>query len=1088
MIPSRSASLVSLLTVFCLAASNAVEADENKLDLSGKWSIRLDRNDVGENERWFAESLGDDTIALPGSLQAQGYGNEVTVDTEWTGGIADRSWYDSPKYEKYHQPGNVKVPFWLQPDKHYVGPAWYQRTIAVPDDWRKNRVTLHLERCHWETTVWVDDVKIGSDNSLSTPHVYDVTGRLTPGDHRLTIRADNRVKIGVGINAHSVTDHTQSNWNGIIGRIELRGTDPVWIEDVQVHPNLDRKSARLQVTIGNRTGLTGEGELFVASETTLEKVPFRFAEADRSTVDAVFRMGNDVRLWDEFDPALHRLNLALKARTADRHFVDHHTVTFGMREIATQGTQLAVNGRPIFLRGTLECCIFPLTGYPPTDVESWIRIIRVCQAHGLNHMRFHSWCPPRAAFVAADELGFYLQVECGLWANQGSTVGDGKPVDKFLYAEQERILREYGNHPSFVMMAYGNEPAGQNQKRFLGDLVDMWRKKDPRRVYTSAAGWPIIPESQFHNVPAPRIQAWGAGLSSRINARPPETVSDYRDFVGQYDVPVVSHEIGQWCVYPNLDEIEKYTGVLKAKNFEVFRDLLNHNHMGDQARDFLMASGKLQTLCYKEEIESALRTPGFGGFQLLDLHDFPGQGTALIGVLDPFWDSKPYVSPEGFRRFCDQTVPLVRMAKRVWTKDETFQADVEIVHYGNQEIEDAEIMWRLTTADGQTVADGELGPKCVETGGLHQIGSARVDLKDIAAPAMLRLVVGIEGTAYENDWDVWVYPDAVATEVPQDVLVARELDDSTLDHLEDGGKVLLFVEPTRVKTDAVLGFSSIFWNTAWTHGQPPHTLGILCDPKHPALASFPTEYHSNWQWWYLVSQAAALKLDGMPGDLRPIVQAIDTWFETRRLGLAFEAKVHGGRLLVCSIDLEKNLEDNPVAHQMRHSLLRYVAGNEFAPQVEVSVEAIQNLMQPLSRMQRLGVTLTSDSEQPGYGATHVMDDDPTTIWHTGWGDREKPWPHHLVFDLKKSLTIAGITYLPRQDMQNGRIAKYAVYVSADAANWGEPIVSGTWPNTKGLQRLHFETPQQARYVKLVAESEVNGNVWASAAEMEVVIE
>jgi hypothetical protein len=759
-----------------------------------------------------------------------------------------------------------------------------------------------------------------------------------------------------------------------------------------------------------------------------------------------------------------------------------------MRQITTQGTQLTLNGRPIFLRGTLECCIFPLTGYPPTDVESWKRVIRVCKAHGLNHMRFHSWCPPRAAFVAADELGFYLQVECGLWANQGSSVGDGKPVDRFLYAEQERILREYGNHPSFIMMAYGNEPAGQNQKSFLGDLVNMWKQKDPRRVYTCAAGWPIIPESQFHNAPAPRIQAWGAGLSSRINAQPPETVSDYRDFVSQYDVPIVSHEIGQWCVYPNLDEIEKYTGVLKAKNFEVFQDLLNENHMGDQARDFLMASGKLQTLCYKEEIESALRTPGFGGFQLLDLHDFPGQGTALIGVLDPFWDSKPYVSPEEFRRFCDQTVPLVRMAKRVWTKNETFQADVEIAHYGHEDIDNAEVIWRVATADGQTVAHGELGPIPLKAGGLHQIGSVHVKFDDVATPAMLRLVVGIEGTTYENDWDVWVYPESVPADAPQDVLVARELDDNTLRHLKDGGKVLLFVEPARVKTDAVLGFSSIFWNTAWTRGQPPHTLGILCDPKHPALAAFPTEYHSNWQWWYLLSQAAAMQLDDMPGDLRPIVQAIDTWFEARRLGLVFGAKVHGGRLLVCSIDLERRLDDNPVARQMRHSLFQYMAGGEFAPQVEVSVESIRDLAKPLSKMQRLGATVRTDSEQPGYAATNVLDGDPTTIWHTGWGERERPFPHHLVFDLKKALTVTGIAYLPRQDMQNGRIAKFEVYLSNDRTNWGDPVSAGTWPNTKELKRVQFDMPQQARYVKLVAESEVNGNVWASVAELEVTIE
>ncbi len=1096
---NRFTNLVRLAFVFCLAVavSNVVAAPRPDLDLSGKWSIRLDRNQVGEDEQWFAATMSDQTIDLPGSLQAQGYGNEVTVDTEWTGGINDQSWFKSPKYEKYRQPGNIKVPFWLQPEKHYVGAAWFQRSLNVPDDWQGKRILLHLERCHWETAIWVDDTRIGSDNSLSTPHVFDLTGRLTPGAHRLTVRVDNRVKIGVGINAHSVTDHTQSNWNGVIGGIQLRATDCAWIDDVQVYPDLERNAAKVRITIGNRTGSGGRGNVSVSARSCNSSTAHDVAEkektfaldADQSTtIELDYPMGAEVPLWDEFNPALYRLEVVLNAETDTQRHAGRKTVTFGMREITTQGTQLAINGRPIFLRGTLECCIFPLTGYPPMDVESWKRIIRVCKAHGLNHMRFHSWCPPKAAFLAADEIGFYYQVECGLWANQGSTVGDGRPVDRFLYEEQERILREYGNHPSFIMLAYGNEPAGRNQRRFLGDLVNMWKKKDPRHVYTSAAGWPIIPENQFHNAPAPRIQAWGAGLRSRINARPPETVTDYRDYVSQHDVPVVSHEIGQWCVYPNLDEINKYTGVLKATNFEVFRDLLTDNHMADQARDFLMASGKLQTLCYKEEIESALRTPGFGGFQLLDLHDFPGQGTALVGVLDPFWDSKSYVTPGEFRRFCDQTVPLVRMAKRAWTENETFEATVEVAHYGADDTDGAVVTWRLETEDGQVVASGVLPPKRLKNGNVCDIGDIRVSLGPIAGPAQLRLVVGIENTAYENDWDLWVYTESVNTDAPADVLIARELDDAACHRLEDGGKVLLLIESTRVETGATLGFSSVFWNTAWTGGQAPHTLGILCDPKHAALADFPTEYHSNWQWWYLVSQAAAMQLDDLPGDLRPVVQVIDTWFEARRLGLVFEAKVHGGRLLVCSIDLAKNLADNPVASQMRQSLLGYMSSDKFDPQVEVSAQAIRGLMRALSEMQRLGATATTDSQQPGYPTAHALDGDATTIWHTGWGEKEKPFPHHLIIDLQKPMTVAGMACLPRQDMQNGRIAKFSIYLSNAGTGWGESVAAGTWPNTKELKQVPFETPQQARYVKLVAESEVNGGVWASAAEVSVMTE
>lgn len=648
------------------------------------------------------------------------------------------------------------------------------------------------------------------------------------------------------------------------------------------------------------------------------------------------------RLWSEFSPDLYESEVTLRTETTK--FSDSSTATFGFRQLGVQGTQFTLNGRKIFLRGTLECCIFPRTGYPPTDVESWRRIVRVCQAHGLNHIRFHSWCPPEAAFAAADELGFYIYAECAAWVNQGENVGDGKPIDRWIYAEGDRILEAYGNHPSFLLMSYGNEPAGRNQKRYLGDLVDSWKKKDGRRLYTSAAGWPFLPESQWHLTPAPRIQGWGEGLKSRINARPPETLTDYRDHVTKWSVPLVSHEIGQWCVYPNFDEIEKYTGYLKPRNFEVFRDLLEANHMGDQARAFLLASGKLQTLCYKEEIESALRTPGFGGFHLLDLHDFPGQGTALVGVLDPFWEGKGYVTPEQFRRFCNSTVPLARMAKRVWTTGETFSADIDVAHFGPAPLEHAVAAWKLVGDDGRCAASGKL-PACdvpIDNG--TRLGTVTVALKDVPPARRYRLVVGLEGTPFENDWDLWVFADRVDAAAPEEIVVGNRLDAKSEAALRAGKKVLLLARPGDVASDVKIGFSSIFWNTAWTRGQAPHTLGILCDPKHPVFADFPTEGHSNWQWWELIHGSAAMILDRMPPKLRPLVQPIDTWFESRRLGLLFEVRVAGGRLMVCSMDLASDLDHRVVARQLRHSLLQYMASERFNPSIEVSGDAIRALL------------------------------------------------------------------------------------------------------------------------------------------------
>jgi hypothetical protein len=541
-------------------------------------------------------------------------------------------------------------------------------------------------------------------------------------------------------------------------------------------------------------------------------------------------------------------------------------------------------------------------------------------------------------------MGMMYHIECAAWVNSGPTIGDGRPIDKFLYEESDRILKAYGNHPSFCLLAYGNEPAGRNQAKWLGDLITYWKQKDTRRLYTSGAGWPIIPQSDYHSTPAPRGHQWGEGLKSRFNAQRLTTNVDYRAFVSKYAVPMVSHEIGQWCVYPNFDEIGKYTGVLKPKNFEIFRASLAQHHMLDQARDFLMASGKLQALLYKEEIEAALRTPGFGGFQLLDLHDFPGQGTALVGILDPFWESKGYVTAEEHRRYCCETVPLLRMEKCVWTTDETFTGTVEIAHFGPAPLKNTVVAWSVNHAGSKVVNSGEFPAVDIPVGNGMQAGKIEFKLADIAAPAQFVLTVSLKGTPYRNQWDLWVYPARLEMPAAPDVMIVESLNNEATAALRAGGKVLWMPPLDTIRSDVPAGFTTIFWNTQWTGRQPPHTLGILCDPRHPALAQFPTEFHSDWQWWDLISRSKCMILDELEPQLRPVVQVIDDWNTNRKLGLVFEVNVEGGKLLVCSIDLRHGLDRRPVARQMLRSLVSYMRSSDFHPGTACSAGTLQGLL------------------------------------------------------------------------------------------------------------------------------------------------
>ena len=921
------------LIAIAMLGMNPCPAAGDTVTLDGPWRFQLDPQDLGLAERWFARTLSEQ-IRLPGSLAAQGVGDEVTVNTPWTGKIVDRSWFIAPEYAMYRQSAKVKVPFWLQPAKYYKRAAWYQRDVEIPADWRGQRVLLYLERPHWQTQVWVDGKSFGSSDALNTPHEYNL-GLLAAGRHTLTIRVDNRMIVDIGENSHDVSDHTQGNWNGIVGRIELRTTPPVWIDALQVYPHVASRSATVKGTIGNVGGVFGRGRVVLACNGHSKPVDVQWNETG-GPFEADLSLGSETKCWDEFSPNLYRLDATLNGNQSV-------SVRFGLREISTAGTQFTINGRKTFLRGTLECCIFPKTGHPPTQVEEWKRIITVAKSYGLNFMRFHSYCPPEAAFVAGDELGFYFQVET-CWA----TVGDGQPVDQWVFDETARILKSYGNHPSFILMAYGNEPSGKSVNAFLARYVSHFRTLDPRRLWTSGSGWPAIAENQFDVTPEPRIQHWGQGLASRINAKPPETETDYSDMIKLRSVPVISHEIGQWCVYPNFKEIPKYKGYLKPKNFDIFRDSLTASHLGDLAHRFLIASGHLQALCYKEEIESALRTPGMGGFELLDLHDFPGQGTALVGVLDPFWDSKGYITARDYNRFCNATVPLARLSKRVFTTYEKLTATIEIAHFGPQPLENAATSWKLVGDDGRVAASGRLPARTIPIDNGVKLGEVSVDLTGVAAPARYKLVAKVEssgGDVFENDWDFWVYPADLTDGAPADVMVTHELDGPAASALNAGGKVLLLIPPSRVRNASPnpvkLGFSSIFWNTAWTRRQAPTTLGIVCDPKHPLFADFPTDDHSNWQWWYLITRSSPMILDDLPPELRPTVLVIDDWVTNYRLGLVFEAKVEAGKLVVCSIDLDHATE--PVTRQFRHSLLRYIATDSFNPKMAATIEQVRGL-------------------------------------------------------------------------------------------------------------------------------------------------
>ena len=934
-----------ILYLFMLMACH-VSVHAQELSLAGNWRFAMDPRDEGILQHWEGKQLTDQ-IELPGSMITRNKGEEVGLHTKWTASIYDSSFFFQPRLEKFRQPDNYKVPFWLTPQKYYVGAAWYQKEVMIPANWKGKPIRLYMERVHIGSSVWFDGKRIDSfQNSLSTPHVYELTSAVTPGQHTITVRIDNRMRVAeVGQDSHSVADHTQGNWNGIIGKISLQLVPDIEITDVQVYPLVKLKRVRVLMELKKHVAgsplktiefrINGK-----VGKELMRRIPLLTSDSnDKMLVETVIEMGPTIKEWDEFNPALYSLQINLNKG------LQRWQTVFGMRQVNVKEKSILLNWKKIFLRGDLNNCEFPLTGHPPMDVESWRKLFTTLKNYGLNHVRFHSWCPPEAAFIAADELGLYLQPEAPTWPNHGTSVGDGRFIDQYIYDETNRMVKAYGNHPSFLMLAAGNEPAGKNQSKYLADFIAYWKAKDDRRIYTGASvatSWPLVPENEF------MVKSGARGLN--WNSKAPSSMDDYQETMNKYPVPFVQHEQGQWCVFPDFEEINLYTGAYKARNFELFREDMEAQGLLPLAPAFLQASGKLQALCYKMEMERSLRTKDLTGFQLLGLQDFPGQGTALVGVLNAFYKEKGYINAAQFRQFCNSVVPLVRLPRFTFSNNEEVTAAIELYQYGPADMNNTILDWKLTDQNGNIIQSGSTPAKNYSRGNLHEVGSVTFPLTGISAPQELQLIVSVKGTTFRNQWPIWVYPASLPmvelTDLP-DRLETDTLDEKAIAILNNGGKVILNLYGKVTKgREVVQAFTPVFWNTSWFKMRPPHTLGLLIDSASPAFRFFPTASHSDLQWWEVVTHSQVMHLEDFSPSMPVLIRPIDTWFMNRNLGLAFEARIGKGRLLVTSISLNQN---SAVMRQLRFSLYQHLLFSTEWSNTSVSPEQIRALTAESSR-------------------------------------------------------------------------------------------------------------------------------------------
>ena len=770
----------------------------------------------------------------------------------------------------------------------YKGAARYSRTINIPKDWKKKPVELFLERTR-PTWVYVDGELVDSCNFISTPQRYLLPKKVKPGKHLLEIVVDN----GKGVpdqvygSSHAYTEDTQTNWNGIIGEIRL-----------------EVKSEERRVE---------------------------------------------------------------KQRSASEGKANSNVLSDFAKDFHIEGAHFYANGHRIFLRGKHDAAVWPLTGHVEMSVEGWMKYLGTCKEYGINHVRFHSWCPPEAAFVAADSLGIYLQPELPFW---GSFDKKDERLMAFLHQEGENILREYGHHPSFRMMALGNELWGDIDK--MKEFVDDFRKIAPDKYYTFGSnyylGYQGIKEGMDYFTTC-RIggEGWGkynthtrgsfsfadAYDGGMINHFHPNSTMNFDEACDKAGIPIISHETGQFQTYPDYREIKKYTGVLHPYNFEVFRRRLAAAGMLSQADDFHKASGLWSVKLYKADIEMDLRTRNMAGFQLLDIQDYPGQGSAFVGILDAFMESKGITTPEEWRQWCSPVVPLLEVEKFCFEDGEKIQAKVKVANYGGSSLYGKKLKWKIGDAEGVMNI-------FTYDEGLLDVGVLDEEIS-VDKPTKLLLALNIEGTEARNSYELWAYPKKALEK--KGVIIAKDLSLEVVKVLEKGGKVLWMPTASShfVAADDTLSqadnatpytvgglFQTDYWNyrmfkTICENNKKkvsPGTLGILTNPEHPIFKEFPTEMHTNWQWFPVIKESHPLVLDNFAKDYRPIVQVIDNIERNHKLGLVMEWKVGAGKLLVCMSDLEKAAK-YPEGKAFYQSVIDYMRSADFKPSEEITVDELK---------------------------------------------------------------------------------------------------------------------------------------------------
>lgn len=1014
--------------------------NKSALSLAGNWKCNLDFKDKGLEEKWFANIINDSIVKIPGTTTENGIGNKVVIENSLT----------------------KEAVRCLRQDYQYIGPAWYQTEFSLNKDFIDKGVILYLERVMFESRVWVDNNYIGKNDSLCTPHQYDITKYVEDNKkHNLTIRIDNRDVENIGPFSSAYTDETQTIWNGIIGNVELR-TNNSQPESLILTTDSEKKVVNYKLIPKSKLS---ENEKYISNILIYDNDKLVSQQKNNSYCDSNneicdnFNLPKDVKLWSEFEPKVYKIEIEI---TDQNNKIICKTIrTTGFCDARASGKQITVNGVKTFLRGNIDCCIYPETAHPPMNKDKWIDVIKTTKEYGLNLIRFHSWCPPQVAFEVADELGVYFQIEGPVWMDNWTGYSVGKYPEHYTYLpkEAERIISEYSWHSSFIIFSNGNELNGDF--KLLGSIISGVRKINPYLIYTLSTNWDRKVDSQDDIFIAQSANDIGIRGQYYLDKMVDGTKLEFDKGVDTQSIPVISHEVGQYCVYPNTEEIDKYTGALKPVNLQAIESDLRDKDLLRYISKYVYASGKLSEFLYKAEIEAALRTKDLAGIQLLGLHDFPGQSTATIGMLDAFFDSKGIVSKDEFSQFCCQTVPLIIMDKFIYTTKDIFEAEVKIAHYGLTPLKNTKIEISLTLNSGEMVYSKEFTADNIPIGLYkNDFKISQNIFKNLKGRNRLKVNAKIVGTPYKNSWDIWVYEEIKGNIDYKNIYTSwnNEIEQKLL----KGENVLLIPDAKVMENMCVSNYFPVFWSPV--HFTSKSFCGMYIDNTHPLFKDyFVCNDYADYEWKAVLENSSAINMDKLK-DFEPIDMMIPNFFNNHKCSNLFEANVLNGKVVVCCIDIQKS--EYPQISYFKKAIIDYMTSNKFEPSQNLNPSDLKELFKEVKletdkRDIALEKPAMADSEKSKIcSAQKGNDGNPNTFWEAA--DFENG--HYWQVDLEKSYDITGTKIVFNQPGNY----MYVIHTSVDGKEWNVAVNKTGEISEKTICIDQFTA--SARYVKVTYNS------------------